>query len=236
MTCAVDDETIARNPVTAVKMTKRREPRQRRKRQAWTVDDARWFLESAWHARETLYAAFVLVLVLGLRRGEVLGLAWDQVDLDDAELYVAEQLQRVGGKLVRREVKTETSEAPLPLPELCVTALKARKRRQDADRARAGDGWVDTGLVFTTRHGTPIEPRNFGRSFDRCIIAARVPRITVHGTRKTCASLLAALDVHPRVAMRILRHSKIAVTMEIYTEAPSDATRDALRKLSDWLA
>jgi len=72
-------------------------------------------------------------------------------------------------------------------------------------------------------------------SFDRCIIASRVPRITVHGTRKTCASLLAALDVHPRVAMRILRHSKIAVTMEIYTEAPSDATRDALRKLGDWL-
>ena len=107
---------------------------------------------------------------------------------------------------------------------------------QDADRDRAGDGWIDTGLVFTTRHGTPIEPRNFGRSFDRCIIAARVPRITVHGTRKTCASLLAALDVHPRVAMRILRHSKIAVTMEIYTEAPSEATRDALRKLGDWLA
>jgi integrase len=61
-------------------------------------------------------------------------------------------------------------------------------------------------------------------------------RITAHGTRKTCASLLAALDVHPRVAMRILRHSKIALTMEIYTEAPSDVTRDALRKLSDWLA
>jgi integrase len=153
----------------------------------------------------------------------VLGLAWDQVDLDDAELYVAEQLQRVLGELVRREVKTETSEAPLPLPDLCVTALKIRKKQQDADRERAGDGWIDTGLVFTTRHGTPIEPRNFGRSFDRCIIAARVPRITVHGTRKTCASLLAALDVHPRVAMRILRHSKIAVTMEIYTEAPSDA-------------
>jgi integrase len=95
---------------------------------------------------------------------------------------------------------------------------------------------IDTGLVFTTRHGTPIEPRNFGRSFGRCIIAARVPRITVHGTRKTCASLLAALDVHPRVAMRILRHSKIAVTMETYTGAPSHATRDALRNLGDWLA
>ena len=76
-------------------MAKRREPRQRRKRQAWTVDDARWFLESAWHAGEALYAAFVLVLVLGLRRGEVLGLAWDQIDLDAVELYVGEQLQRV---------------------------------------------------------------------------------------------------------------------------------------------
>ena len=62
-----------------------------------------------------------------------------------------------------------------------------------------------------------------------------MPRITVHGTRKTCASLLAALDVHPRAAMRILRHSKIAVAMEIYTEAPSDATREALCKLSDRL-
>jgi integrase len=60
-------------------------------------------------------------------------------------------------------------------------------------------------------------------------------RITVHGTRKTCGSLLAALDVHPRVAMQILRHSKIAVTMEIYTEVPSAATREALRKLGQWL-
>ena len=90
-----------------------------------------------------------------------------------------------------------------------------------------GDSWINTGLVFTTRHGTPIEPRNFNRSFDRRIIKAEVSKITVHGTRKTCGSLLAALDVHPRVAMQILRHSKIAVTMEIYTEVPSAATRDA---------
>lgn len=80
-----------------------------------------------------------------------------------------------------------------------------------------------------------IEPRNFTRSFDRCITKAGVPRITVHGTRKTCGSLLAALDVHPRMAMRILRHSKISVTMEIYTEVPSAATRAALRQLGEWL-
>jgi integrase len=94
---------------------------------------------------------------------------------------------------------------------------------------------IDTGLVFTTRHGTPIEPRNFSRSFDRRIARAKVSKITVHGARKTCGSLLATLDVHPRVAMQILRHSKIAVTMEIYTEIPSAATRDALKKLGRWL-
>jgi integrase len=165
----------------------------------------------------------------------VLGLTWELVDLDAGELYIEEQVQRVGHQLVRRPVKTETSEAPLPLPEPCVTALKMRQQRQDEDRRRAEDAWTDTGLVFTSRHGTPIEPRNFNRSFERCIKAARVPRITVHGTRKTCGSLLAALDVHPRVAMQILRHSKIAITMEIYTEVPDARTREALRKLSDWL-
>ena len=172
---------------------------------------------------------------MGLRKGEVLGLTWDRVDLDTAELYVGEQLQRVKGPLIRRPVKTESSEAPLPLPELCVTALKLRRERQSAEHERAGDAWIETGLVFTTRRGTPVEPRNFDRSFDRRIVKADVPRITRHSTRKTCGSLLAALDVHPRVAMQILRHSRVSITMEIYTEVPSAATREALRKLGQWL-
>jgi integrase len=230
-TCAVEEELISRNPAAVVRLPAPRS----RKRRSWTVDEARRFLESARRDREPLYAALILILALGLRKGEVLGLTWDLADLDTAELYVSEQVQRVGRELLRRQVKTETSEAPLPLPELCVAALKLRAEQQQRDRDRADGAWIDTGLVFTTRHGTAIEPRNFSRSFDRCLAKAQVPRITVHGTRKTCGSLLAALDVHPRVAMQILRHSKISVTMEIYTEVPSAATRDALRKLSQWL-
>ena len=72
------------------------------------------------------YPAYVLVLVLGLRKGELLGLTWELVDLDSGQLYVGEQLQRVHGQLLRREPKTEGSEAPLALPELCVAALKLR--------------------------------------------------------------------------------------------------------------
>jgi integrase len=233
LTCAVEDQVITRNPAAVVRLSNRREPR--RKRRSWTVDEARRFLESARNDGDVLYPAYVLVLALGLRKGELLGLAWELVNLDTAELYIGEQLQRVGGQLIRSPTKTESSEAPLPLPDLCLAALKLRKQQQAADRDIAGDAWIDTGLVFTTRHGTPIEPRNFNRSFDRRITRAHVSKITVHGTRKTCGSLLATLDVHPRVAMQILRHSKIAITMEIYTEVASAATRDALKKLGQWL-
>ena len=89
--------------------------------------------------------------VLGLHMGEVFGLTWELVDLDAAKLYVGEQVQRVGRELIRRQVKTETSEAPLPLPEPCVAALKLRQAQQETDRDRAQGAWIDTGLVFTTR-------------------------------------------------------------------------------------
>jgi len=205
-------------------------------RPSWRRERPPWGRpESARRDDDVLYAAYVLVLVLGLRKGELLGLTWELVNLGAGELYVGEQVQRVGRQLLRRETKTETSEAPLPLPDICVTALKLRRQQQDADHARAAGAWIDSGLVFTTRHGTPIEPRNFNRSFDRRIVKAEASKITVHGARRTCGSLLAALDVHPRVAMQVLRHSKIAVTMEIYTGVPSAATRDALKKLGRWL-
>jgi integrase len=178
----------------------------------------------------------VLILVVGLRKGEVLGLTWEMVDLDNAELFVEEQLQRVRRRLLRRKTKTEASEAPLPLPAICVAALRLRKAQQEAERRAHAKRWTDTGLIFTTRYGTPIEPRNFTRSFDYRISKAKVRRITVHGTRKTCGALLAALDVHPRVAMQILRHSRISVTMEIYTDATSEATRAALKRLGDELS
>ena len=95
--------------------------------------------------------------------------------------------------------------------------------------------WQSGQWVFSTKWGTPIEPRNFNRSWDTRCRKAGVRKITVHDGRRTCATLLVDLDVHPREVMRILRHAQIAVTMEIYAQASSKATRAALKRLGDSL-
>lgn len=230
---ALTEELIAKNVAMHVTLPKGR--RRARRRQAWTTDEARAFLESARSDQDPLYAAYVLVLVLGLRKGEVLGLCWDDLDFDAGNLAVRLQLQRVGRQLLHRETKTEGSDADLPLPSICTAALRLRRTEQARARDHAGPAWQGDKMVFTTRYGTPIEPRNFNRSWDGRICKAGVRKITVHDGRRSCGTLLADLDVHPRVAMQILRHADFALTMEVYTLASSAATRAALKKLGESL-
>jgi integrase len=240
---AMREELISRNVAELVTLPKAR--KKNRRKNSWTVDEARKFLECSRNEDDPLYPLWVLILVLGLRRGEALGLIepdddW-RTDEDRAVIDLEWQLQRVGGHpLTHKQVlKADGSTDTLPLPPICVTALRIARRNQD--QARTAD-WPDTcicgekhSLVFTTRTGHPVEPRNVNRAFDVRCTRYSVRRITLHDTRRTCGSLLAALDVHPRIAMAILRHSRIALTMEIYTQVPDKVTRDALRRLSDWL-
>ena len=201
---AMIDEYVARNVAVHVKLPTLR----KRRGAAWSSDEARRFLESARQDRDPMYAAYVLVLVLGLRKGEVLGLSWQDIDLEVGEIKVVWQLQRIGTELIRRETKTATSEAALPLPDICVAALRSRGDDAGDRAAVAGPDWLGHDPVFTSAAGTPIEPRNLNRRWDARIEASGVPRITVHGARRTCGSLLVDLDVHPRVAMQILRHAR----------------------------
>ena len=249
---AMTEELVTKNVAALVRLPALR----KRKGSAWSSEEARTFLESARDAGESLYAAYVLVLVLGLRRGEVLGTTWKAVDWGgwdkpctehgrvfceqcrprfDVSIQIERQLQRVRGELLHRQTKTEESDAPLPLPSICIVALRRRFLAQQAAAREAGGAWHDSGLIFTTRYGRPVEPRNFYRSWEARCIRAGVRKITVHDARRTCASLLVDLDVHPRVAMAILRHSDFSITMEVYTQVSSAATREALRRPGDSL-
>lgn len=112
---------------------------------------------------------YVLILVLGLRQGELLGLGWDDLDLDAGTVTIGWQIQRVGKVrgIERRRTKTASSDATLPLPPICVVALRRHREAQEAAKAAAGDARHENGLVITTRFGTPTEPRNFLRFWDR---------------------------------------------------------------------
>lgn len=231
LNCAISDELIGRNVADKIKLPAVR----KRKGRRWSTEHARRFLASARADGDPLYAAYVLVVVEGMRRGEVLGLPDDAVDFERQLIDISYQLQRVGRKLLHRETKTESSDTSLPFPEMVGTAVRLRLAHRDEDKQKAADAWQDCGLLFTTHYGTPIEPRNFNRSWDARCAKAGVPRITPHDGRRTCGSLLADLDVHPRVAMAILRHAQFSITMEIYTEVSDEATRAGLKKLGESL-
>lgn len=226
------EELLSRNAAEMARLPAARKFSKRGR--SWTVDEARLFLESARADHDPLYALWVLILVLGLRKGEVLGLVWSAIDADEAEVSLEWQLQRVGRQLIhKRTLKTDGSTEVLPLPAICLAALKLRKHDQDNQRMPA---WPETDLIFTSPSGRPVEPRSINRWFDKRCAQAGVRRIRVHDTRRTCGSLLRALDIHPRVAMQILRHSKMSTTMEIYTEVPDEVTRSALKRLGDELS
>jgi integrase len=226
---AVREEIVPRNVAKLVTIST---PKYKINR-GLTVDQARRVLKVA--EDERLYALYVLALCLGLRRGELLGLRWVDVDLNGGKLEIVQTLQRVRGELRFVPPKTEDSERTIPLPEICVQTLKDHSERQKTERAQAGIDWDEHGLVFPSSVGTPMEPDNLRRSWGRIRDKAGLDAVRLHDTRHTCVSLLLDLGVPPHVVRDIVGHSDIEVTMTIYAHASLDEKRKALRKLGDAL-
>src|SRR5215207_248530 len=174
-------------------------------------DEARVLLTTA--RGERLEALYTVALALGLRQGESLGLHWVDVNFAAGTLRVRYALQRVDGSLQLVEPKTSQSRRTLIMPSTVATALQDHRKRQALERAAAGDRWVETGLVFTTRKGTPLDARNVTGWFKKLLNSAGLPDMRWHDLRHSCASLLLAQRVHPRVAMNVLGHSQISQTM-----------------------
>jgi len=199
---------------------------QKQEMKIFTPEQAKAFLESVKGHR--LEALFIMALTLGLRRGELLGLRWSDVDLDAATLRVNFALQRCDGELQLVEPKTEKSRRALPLPALLVVALRAHRTRQLEDRLALGSNWQETRFVFTSTIGTPMEPRNLNRMFDALLINAKLPKIRFHDLRHSCATMLLSQGVPQRTLMEILGHSQISLTMNTYSHVLPEMTRAAI--------
>ncbi|WP_148573441.1 tyrosine-type recombinase/integrase [Nocardioides caldifontis] len=225
----VREELLEKNVAKLV-----RAPRvQQAERVPLTVEDVRALLKSTREHR--LHAMFVVLAVLGLRRSELLGLHWDDVDFTSEVLQIRRGLHRLSSGLETMPTKTLRSRRTVPLPSLVTEALIDHRARQDAERRELGDTWPDLGFVFTTPVGTPIDPRNCTRIVQDACTAAGVRRVRMHDFRHGAVSVLLRLGVPPRTVMEIAGHSALEMTMNVYGHVTLDDKREALDRVHDLL-
>jgi integrase len=218
---AVRWELVARNVAAAIDV-----PRAPRAEVRPLSDaEARRFLEVV--RGDRLEALFVTAMTSGLRQGELLGLAWEDIDLDGGIIRVRRQLQRVEGKQTLRDLKTPKSRRTVEIPPLTVAALRAHRRRQLGERLAAGDRWQDWGLVFMTPLGTPLEPSGVLKRFKRQLAEAGLPRQRFHDLRHLFACLLLLRNTHPKVVQDLLGHTQISTTMDTYSHVMPTMRRAA---------
>jgi integrase len=189
----------------------------RREVRPLSPDQARRLLDTI--RGDRFEALYLVALGVGLRQGEILGLAWSDLDFEGATVTVRHALQRVDGRLEFVEPKSVTSRRVVALPSFVLDALRIHRTRQLEDRLLAGSRWHDDarGLVFTTTVGTPMDGIAVTRRYQAVLAAAGLPRQRFHDLRHACASLLLAQGVAPRVVMETLGHSQISLTLNTYS-------------------
>jgi integrase len=223
---AVREEEIPRNVARKVRTGTSRP----RRFEPLTADEARQLLSTAQGHR--LHALFELALHTGLRKGELLGLRWEDLNLDAGTAAIRRTLQRTNaGGLTTLPTKTRASERRIALPAECINSLKTHQERQLEERRAAGTGWAETGLVFTTPTGNPLDPTNLTRRFRRLLRRAGLRTIRFHDLRHSTATLLLEQGVDLVVIKELLGHAHIGVTAGVYAHVRLRLQRDAIDAL-----
>lgn len=205
-------------------------PRQTRKPfRTWTGVEARRFLQYA--ADDRLAGLWTLIVATGMRRGEAIGLRWEDVDLDAGRLSVVQHVVVAQNRPLVQEIKTTASRRSIVLYPNVVAALRRHAVGQKEERLAIGPAWEDSGLVFTTLPGGVLHPRNVLRAFDRLVERAAVPDITIHDLRHTAATLALRAGVHPKLVQEMLGHARVAITLDLYSHVVEEMHHDASDRL-----
>ncbi len=198
----------------------------------WTAAQLRQFLEEIDDHR--LAPAFFVAANTGMRRGEVLGLRWDDVDLEAARISVRHAVLNVAYELVLADVKTKTSRRTIDLDPRTVAVLRAWRKTQLEERLALGHRPDDIDIVFSALEGGPTHPDLFSQTFDRAVAKSTLPRIRLHDLRHTHASILLKAGVPVKVVSERLGHSSPAFTMTVYQHVlpgmQADAAADVQRR------
>ena len=189
----------------------------RPKLQVWSPEQTRAFLAGV--ASDRLFAAWLLAATTGMRRGELLGLRWVDVDLKVGAVHVAQARVRAGSQVVAGEPKTARGRRTIALDPATAAALRQHRKRQAEERLLGGPGYADCGLVFTMPNGSPIHPNRFSLWFRKRARATTLPAIRLHDMRHSYATAGLAAGVPPKVISERLGHATVAFTLDTYTSA-----------------
>jgi integrase len=224
---AVERGYLLRNVADLANPPTQRDARSRRARdKAWTVEQLRTFLETA--KGDRLWPLLRLLATTGLRRGEVLGLAWEDVDLDAGRLTVRRTVTEVNGRVVESDwTKTDAGQRSLDLDATTVAALKAWRAAQARERLQAGPAWVESGAVFTAEDGAKLRPSRLSHRFLELSRRVGLPAVGVHGLRHSYATAALRAGVSPEVVSKRLGHASVAITLGIYAHVLENDDRAA---------
>ena len=218
---AVADGLVVRNVAAQA-----RPPRARRvEMHTWTAAEVGAFLASV--REDRLYAAWLLLATLGLRRGELLGLRWPDVDLTSGRIAIRNTLVMVDGKPAMAEPKTAKGRRSLTLAPQVLEAVRVHRAHQAAERLSWGADYTDSGLVVTTEDGRPMHPESLSSLFVRQAKRAGLSPIRLHDLRHSVASILLAKGVHPKVVSEQLGHATIALTLDTYSHVIPSLQQEA---------
>lgn len=193
----------------------------------WTADEVRAFLTatdgSAWHH------LWLVALGTGMRLGELLGLTWDNVNLEAGTISVGQQVQVVRNRLVVAPLKTKAARRTVRIDDTVIAALGQRRKEWVAERLRRGDEWGD--WVWTCDTGGPTRPTSVHRAWKQALKTSKARGIRFHDLRHTHATLLLAAGVSIPVVAQRLGHANAAITMGTYAHALPDGQERAAQEI-----
>ena len=225
MADAVRWNLISFNPLTGVRAPRANTPEMK----VWTAEQSIAFLTAV--SDERLVALWTLAIHTGMRRGELAGIRWKDIDLVGGTLTVAQQRTCANYEVVAIKPKGK-SQRQLQLAPSTIAALAEHRKAQRIERVAAGPAWADTGYVFVDEVGQPYHPQSIYAMFIRACKRADVPAIRLHDLRHTMATLALQAGVHPKIVQEQLGHSAINVTLDIYSHVPQVVKRDAASKIA----
>ena len=205
-------------------------PENPRRAKPWTAEECQVFLRDI--AEDRLANLYHLILVTGMRRGEAIGLRWEDIDLDGACLFVVQQITEVHGRSVVGTPKTKRGTRLVPIDDNTIAILRRHREMQDVEHTAWGPAWNDAGLVFTREDGRALRPEYATRHFQALAKTAGLPAIRLHDLRHTNASLALQAGVDMKVVSERLGHSQMSITADLYTHVNRGLGRAAAEQIA----